>query len=100
MILVRRRSRRGRLHTSRLRTTVAVPQPSDRLREGYDQASGPPMHKRGLGGDLQVSGPAVPAFRQAEERKAFGNGGGRDIGGGEETLGPREWEVMLMLGGR
>ena len=99
-LLVARRSLPGRLRPSRLRITAAVPQPSGRRREGDDEASGSPTYKRGLGGDLQVRGPVVPPFRQAEERKTFSDGRGRDVGGCEETLGPRQRQVMLLLGGR
>ena len=76
-ILVWRRSRRRRRRASRLGTTAVVPQLLGRLREGDDEASGPPAHKRRLGGDPQVRGPAVPPIRQAEERKAVGDGRGR-----------------------
>ena len=72
--LVRHGSMQGRLRTSCRRITAVVPQLSGRLRERDDEASGPSPHKRGPGGDLQGRGPAVPPFRQTEERKAFGNG--------------------------
>jgi hypothetical protein len=48
---VRRGSMHGRLRRSRLCTSAVVPQPLGRLRESDDEASGPPMHKGGLGGD-------------------------------------------------
>jgi hypothetical protein len=78
---------------------AAVPPPSGRIGEGDDEMSGAPVHEGRLGRDLQVRGPAVPPLRQAAERNAFGDGRGWDVGGGDETLGPRQRQVMRLLGG-
>jgi hypothetical protein len=75
----------------------ALRPPSGRIREGDDEASRPSVYEGRFSGDPQVGGPAVPQFRQAEQRTPLGRGRRRDVGRGDETLGPWEREVMVAL---